>query len=200
MAITTYAELQTAMGNWLDRSDLSSRLPEFITLFEADVNRQLRVRQQQTTATITITSGSGSLPTDYLEHKRVTWQGSPTRQLQYVTPEYLAAVNSSGASASPAYFTIEGSTIKVGPLDNTNLVMLYAQKVPPLATTDPNWLLTAHPDAYLFGSLTMAATFTSDAENGRAWNALAQQALQAIWSLDFSARGTVQQRATGPTP
>ena len=35
MAITTYAELKTAISNWLDRTDLDDRIPEFIALAEA---------------------------------------------------------------------------------------------------------------------------------------------------------------------
>jgi hypothetical protein len=31
MAITTYAELKTAAANWLSRSDLGSRIPEFVS-------------------------------------------------------------------------------------------------------------------------------------------------------------------------
>jgi hypothetical protein len=199
MAIGTYAQLQTAMSAWLDR-DLSSQYPDFIALFEAQVNRKLRVRPQITTATITITAGSGTLPTDYLEHKRVTWQGNPTRELTYASPSYLSAINAASVSASPIYFTIEGNTIKVGPLDNTSLVMAYSQKVPALAVTDPNWLLTSHPDGYLFGSLTMAATFTADAENGAVWNDLTQKFLGELWGLDFAQRGQMAQRVVGQTP
>ena len=199
MAISTYAELQTAMATWLDRT-LSSAT-DCIALFEAQVNRRLTVRPQTTTATITMSSGAGTLPTDYLAWKRVTWQGTPKRELEYVTPEYLSASNPTDASADPSRFTIEGETIKVGPISNTSLVMIYSQKVPALtvsATT--NWLLTAHPDAYLFGSLTMAATLTSDAENGRAWNALTQGILGELWGLDFNQRGPMAMRTTGPTP
>lgn len=200
MAITSYAELQTAMTNWLDRSDLSSRLPEFIVLFEAKINRKLRVRQQITTATLTVTAGSATLPTDYLEKKRLTWMGSQTRELDYVTPTFLSEVNQDSVSASPLYYTIEGSTIKVAPLDNTSLELLYAQKLPPLATTDPNWLLTSHPDGYLFGSLAMSATFTEDAQAGAAFGGLAQEILGELWGLDFQMRGTATMRTEGPTP
>ena len=39
MAITTYAELKTAVGDWLNRSDLDSVIPNFISLAEAQFNR-----------------------------------------------------------------------------------------------------------------------------------------------------------------
>ena len=44
MAIGTFAELKTATANWLDRSDLTDRIPEFIALAEARFNRVLRIR------------------------------------------------------------------------------------------------------------------------------------------------------------
>ena len=47
MAITTNSELNTAVANWLSRSDLTSRIPEFIALFEAKFNRDMRVPQQE---------------------------------------------------------------------------------------------------------------------------------------------------------
>jgi hypothetical protein len=201
MSITTYSELKTAVSNWLDRTDLSSRIPEFIAMYESQVNRRLLLRPQTTTASITMTSGSGTLPTDYLEWKRVTWTGSTKRELTYVTPSALIAFNPASDSDVPTHFTIEGSTIKVARLDDTSLQLLYTQKVPSLSdSATTNWLLTSHPDAYLFGALTMSATFTSDAENGRAWNALAQQYLGELWGLDFAQRGTTVQVATGPTP
>ena len=42
MAITTYAQLQTAAASWLDRTDLTATIPEFIELAEARFNRVIR--------------------------------------------------------------------------------------------------------------------------------------------------------------
>ena len=46
----TYTDLTTALGNWLQRSDITALFPNFIQLFEACANRRLRVRQQEATA------------------------------------------------------------------------------------------------------------------------------------------------------
>lgn len=46
----TYGGLQTAVGDWLARADLTSNIPDFITLFEAEANRTLRTHQMETVA------------------------------------------------------------------------------------------------------------------------------------------------------
>lgn len=57
MALTNYGELKTAIANWLDRSDLTSRIPEFIAMAEDRIGRdtRLRVRGIEAYADITLT-------------------------------------------------------------------------------------------------------------------------------------------------
>jgi len=43
MALTTYAELQTSIANWCNRSDIESEIKDFIKLAEARINRRLRI-------------------------------------------------------------------------------------------------------------------------------------------------------------
>ena len=57
MAINTYSTLQTAVANWLDRNDLTDRVPEFISLAEATFNRVLRLRAMETTVADATPSG-----------------------------------------------------------------------------------------------------------------------------------------------
>jgi hypothetical protein len=201
MSITTYTELQTAIGNWLDRSDLSSRIPEFISLFEAKVNRRLRVRQQMASTTLSPSNGSATLPTDYLEWKRVTWNGATKRVLAYVDPQQFDGIDPDSPSGDPQRFTIEGSTLKIMPIDTTSLTFLYAQQVPVLSGINTtNWLLTAFPDAYLYGSLAEASSFTEDIQGGPIFDGLAKEALSEIWSLSFASQGPAAMRTVGPTP
>jgi len=204
MSITSYAELQTAVANWLDRSDLTSRIPEFIVLFESALNRRLMVRQQITSTTLTPSSGTATLPTDYLVWKRVTWSGSPKRELEYVDPSYFQQSYPDNPTDTPRFFTIEGSTLRIVPLDTTGLTFVYAQKVPPLATTDPNWFLTAHPDSYLFGTLAASKTFTaSDMERMQArveFDTEIERIADMLKALQFSQSGPAMVRAYGSTP
>ena len=73
MAISTYATLQTAVANWLDRSDLTDRIPEFIDLAEARINRALRIRLMENVKVISLVGGIKRypLPSDYLQLRSI---------------------------------------------------------------------------------------------------------------------------------
>ena len=51
MAISTYAELKTSIANWLDRSDLTDVIPDFIALAETRHKRDFRRSCQISTCT-----------------------------------------------------------------------------------------------------------------------------------------------------
>ena len=201
MSITTYSELKTAVENWLDHTLFTARVPEFIALFEATANRRLRVRQQEASVTLTPAAGSVALPADYLNWRRVTWTGSSRVELQYVHPSYLQAAYPSSPSDVPRIFTIEGTNLKVRPVDDTALEFDYFQKIAALSDDAPtNWLLTAHPDLYLFGSLVEAEMFGVNDERAPLWKGRRDEILDEIEKLSNKTRGAGAIRAMGQTP
>lgn len=201
MAITTYSELQAAVGNWLDHSLFAARIPEFIALFEAAANRRLRVREQEAATTLTPSAGTAALPADYLAWRRVTWTGSPRVELQYVHPSSLQAAYPSTPSARPRVFTIEGSTLKIRPVDATALEFDYFQKIPALSDgAASNWLLAAHPDLYLFGALVEAEMFGVNDERAPLWKARRDEILDEIEKLSNKTRGAGAMRVLAVTP
>lgn len=203
MSIATYAELRTAVENWLDHTLFTARIPEFITLFEAAANRRLRVRQQEALIVLAPSSGSAALPVDYLAWRRVTWTGSPRVELQYVHPSYLQAAYPSSPAATPRVFTVEGSVLKIRPIDDTALELDYFQKIPALASgsdTGTNWLLAAHPDLYLFGALVEAETFGVNDERAPLWKGRRDEIFDEVEKLSNRTRGTGAIRVMGATP
>lgn len=99
MSISTYAELKTAVANWLEDSTLTARVPEFIALAQAKMYRgvlgpdgrtwiipPLRIRDMVTTADITITDGVGALPSGWLEFERLWIDSSGQPNLKYLPP------------------------------------------------------------------------------------------------------------------
>ena len=89
MAISTYTELQSACANWLDRSDLTSRIPEFIALAEDTLNKRLRIRGMENRATAAVSEEYVSLPTGFLEMRNFQLNTTPKQLLRFVTPEYI---------------------------------------------------------------------------------------------------------------
>ena len=204
MTIATYSDLQTALQNWTDRSDLSSNVADFITLAESTINKRLRVRQQLTTVTsVPDANGKITIPSDYLAWKRVTWKGStPHRELEYVEPTYLSSVFADVPSNTPIFFTIEGASFVTMPIDSvSNIEILYYQKIPALSNSNTtNWLLTANPDLYLAASLVELLAFTEQPELLQAWLAKREGAFNDIIALDQRSRTQLSIRVAGSTP
>ena len=202
MTIATYADLQSAISDWLvsPPAAVTARIPDFVMLFETTANTRLRLRLQESTSTLTPSSGVATLPSDYLAWRRVTWTGSSPRELEYVHPSYLHALFPTLDAGDPRYFTIEGSNLTVAPTDSTTLTFDYFQKIPALASNSTNWLLTAYPNAYLFGALTEAYAFRKDVDNMTLWGQRRDAVFDEIQNLDVKTRGPSAVRVMGPTP
>jgi hypothetical protein len=155
MSITTYGELQTALGNWLKRSNLTQRIPEFIALAEARFRRKLDDLDQDTTATVTLTDGVGALPANFGALKSV--HDATFGRVEYVTPSQFADYDATETGDFPVVFTIIGSQVKTLPASTGAVSITYKLGIPALtASNTTNWLLTRAPDIYLYGTLLQA--------------------------------------------
>lgn len=184
MAIATYTDLQTAIANWLPRADLTSRIPEFVTLCEAKLNRTLRCRQMEQRSTATATEYM-ELPTGFLELRNVQLNTTPKVPLRLAAPEYMDEWMSD-ASGKPRYYAVLANQIQLAPApDGTYTVEVdYYEVIPPLASNSTNWLLTSHPDIYLYGSLLESAAFLSGSAEINVWQSAFQQCLGQLQSSD----------------
>lgn len=161
MAITNLGELKTAVNAWADiggtLDDLLNDVVQMTTHmlnYGSEEMSGLRVREMESIATLTPTSGVCTLPTDYLQYRRVTVPSSLRRELTYTTPAAADDLYPDRASGSPCRFTIIGSSLYTFPLTASDVELTYYQKIPDLsADSDTNWLLTAHPLVYLHGAL-----------------------------------------------
>jgi hypothetical protein len=155
LSLDTYANLKTELSDWTARADISATIPTLIVLFEAWANRNIRHRSMETEATTAATEYI-ALPDDFLELRDIQFQSSPRVQLPYITPEYADLYDPTGATGIPAYHTIVGNQIRLvpAPVSAPDVRISYWQSIPALSDANTtNWLLAAHPDAYLFGSL-----------------------------------------------
>lgn len=185
MAISTYSELQTAVSNWLNRTDLTDRVPEFIALAEAQMNRRLRVRQMVTRAEAALASEFVDGPSDMLEPIQLALESSESdiRLLQYLAPERLLSEKAGGiASGEPEFYSVVGGSLQLLPAPDAAYTgeLIYYAKIPALASSSTNWLLSTYPDAYLYGALVQAAPYLVDDARAVTWGAMFQAALNDI--------------------
>lgn len=197
MAITTYANLQTALDNWLNRSDLSSRTPEFIALAEAKFNRTLRVREMLTKDdSFTVDSRYENLPTNFAGVKQFVVQRTPVVTLDSLTPDRVVHEKQRFTSSGiPIYYSVIGTSFEFlpEPNDSYTATLLYYQRIPDLATNSTNWLLDAHPDLYLWGSLVAAEPYMRNDERLGVWKAQLEQGIAELNRIS-------QREERGPTP
>ena len=201
MALTTYAELQAAIEDQLARGDLDSQIPDFITLFEAEANRELfRHRLAETSTSLTTSSGNASLPADYMGWRRATYAGSTRIELDYIHPSMLQAYYPTSATGKPQAFTIEGSTFKARPADDTTAIEFGYFAKPAALSASLSWLFTKHPDAYFFGSLEQAYLYVKDYEQSAPWALKKSIVFDQIKKQRFREDGALSIRIMGNTP
>lgn len=168
MSIATYADLQTAVSNWLHRSDLSSYVPDFITLAESRIGREVRSKYQEerlaTTAANYLT-----LPSDYLEMRALWVTASPSYSLEYMDPFVFFQKYDTSESGDPTIYTIIGDTLRFWPSPNSNAIELWYYKKLTALSSSVNSLFTNHPDLYLYASLAAATPFLKDDKRVALW-------------------------------
>jgi hypothetical protein len=185
MAITTYAELQTAVANWLHRTDLTSRITEFISLFEARANRVgiLRTMEQETDLVGTVDVDYIALPSGFVSPIAawVVISDIPT-PLDMRLPEEFTDITSS----IPRFYAIDNANIRFDcPLASNYTVTLRYLKTFALSnSTTTNYLLERAPDAYLYGALAEAAPYMMDDERVPLWESKAQRAITELKRQD----------------
>ena len=175
-----YSELKSSIADFLNRQDLTSAIPTFIKLCEADLNRSIRHRSMLCRATATLETQYTALPADFLEAKNIQLNSSPMVSLQYVTMEQadLLRAGQYGTAGQPKFYTIIGDTIEVVPTPSVEytIELTYYKKLPTLSdSSTSNWLLSSHPDVYLYGSLMQSAPYLKDDERVGVWGSLYRQ-------------------------
>lgn len=167
MALTTFAGLKSSIADWLNRSDLTTQIPDFIALAEADFNAKLRIRQMEQIDTITIDAESVSVPTGFISVRSLYILLSNNKYvLEYITPHNMFEVKAGSTAGRPRVYTIESDneteSLRFGPSPDTSYTgyLSYYKSFGALSDSNTtNYILNKHPGIYLYGSLYHAANF-----------------------------------------
>ena len=174
MAITTFSELKTAVANWLDRSDLTDRIPEFIALAEARHRRDFKIRRMETRVTANTIADTEfyTLPDNYVAMRNIQLNTDPKTSLEYLTPEQMDRVRAGSTTGKPKAYSIIGNTFQLRPIPDSvyEIEMLYYKYFTGLSDSNTtNDMLTYHPDAYLYAVLLEAEPYLQNDKRVQLW-------------------------------
>ena len=199
MALSTYSELQATVANYLNRDDLATLIPTFITLTENRLNRELRVRANMVRATTTTTAGQAfyDLPSDLIELRNITYDSnSQSHALRYLSPESVSREYGTILSGQPRAYTNLGNDLKLTPTPDaayTISINYYSQLRSLSDSVATNDVLAEYPSLYLFGSCLEGAIYLNDTEQTNRFGSVFQKALDDVQRAEEAARysGTV---------
>jgi len=197
MALNTYTGIKDAVADWLDRSDLAANIPDFLTLAEARINRELRIRPQEVRSTMTTTAGNKyhALPGGYLSMRNIQINTDRTIPLEFISLEMLDRLYGGSSSGLPTAYSIVGDEIQLAPAPDSayTVEVAYYKKFDTLGdgtdgTVTSNWLTVNAPDILLYATLLEAEPFLKNDERLAVWLSAYRDAISKIKLADDSDR------------
>jgi hypothetical protein len=173
VSLSTYAELKTAAAAWGRRSgnaDFVANVPDFVTLAEAKLNRELGPIETNASRTGTLDSRNVSISALSIVEPLALWIADPSTEdeseLQMQSPANMAYRDTSGR---PTQWCMDSETnIKLDcPCDAEYAFRFrFRERFALSDSATTNWLLTNHPDIYLSAVMMWGAGYREDWENG----------------------------------
>jgi hypothetical protein len=189
MSFATYSDLQTSIGNYLARSDLTSQIPDFITFAENRLRRELRIRQMLKSVTTATVSGDNTveLPSDFLQVRDFVVMTNPIQPLSYSSPSALSNDPRASEVGVPKSYTILASEFQVSPAPDGvyTVKMLYFAAPAYLSSSNTtNIFLTTAPDALLYASLIEAEPYLMNDARINTWGTMYDRAIGSLTKSD----------------
>ena len=189
MSFATYSDLQTSIGNYLARSDLTSQIPDFITFAENRLRRELRIRQMLKSVTTATVSGDNTIeiPADFLQVRDFVVMTNPIQPLSYSSPSALSNDPRASEVGVPLSYTILANDFQVSPSPDGiyTVKMLYFAAPTYLSSSNTtNVFLTTAPDALLYASLIEAEPYLYNDARINTWGTMYDRAIGSLTKSD----------------
>ena len=191
MAFTTYTELKASVADYLARTDLTTQIPDFITLAELRLRRDLRIRQMlkvATTATVVSDSTVG-LPSDFLAIREIHLDTNPASSLEYLSPTSFFSNGFTTNLGKPTKYTVLAAEFQFAPIPDsayTVQILYYALPTPLSSSVSSNVFLSTCPDLLLYAALGEAEPYLINDARIQTWAALYDRGLASLSSSDES--------------
>lgn len=195
MAFTSYTTLKSTIADYLARSDLTSQIPDFITLAENRLRRDLRIRQMLKVVTTTMTSGDSTvaLPSDFLAMRGLYLATNPVSTVEYLSIPSFYTNGRVTESGKPTKYTSLGAELQFAPVPDSayTLNMVYYAAPEYLSSSvASNVFLANCPDLLLYGALGEAEPYLMNDARLQTWASLYDRGLNSLTSSDDSSEYT----------
>lgn len=175
LAFDNYTDLQDAIADWMDRSDLTGSAPSMIALAESRMRRELVPCLSETTATVSCAAGVGALPADFGTLIRVVYG---TRTLDNVSP--VGGTDIFTEYTEPYGYSVEAGALRLWPAVTQNVTLLYQPTIPFLSAAQiSNSVLQSHPDVYFFGAMLFAEGYVANDNRASLFKNLWDEAIES---------------------
>jgi hypothetical protein len=201
MALTTYAGLQSAIADFLDRQDLTAAIPTFIALAEARISRDVSHWKQEKRVTTTFNEQYELVPNDLIEALSLQHVGGGRIMTMAATEMQERRGDVNYVAAKPTSVRLTAGQFELFPSPDTDysVSLLYRARIPALADDNVStWLLLDAPDVLLYGALGNAAPYLKDDGRLPVWAALYQSAVDALNAESKSAKSIGTMRMGAP--
>ncbi|MCR4341683.1 MAG: hypothetical protein NUW01_17545 [Gemmatimonadaceae bacterium] len=188
MALNTYAALQSAVLDWMTRSELTGQTADWITLAEAKLNRELPAVTDDNTLTGTSSSREISTSAISVVEPIGLWLvDSGTGDEREITKKdgfaYLDDTNEPSfwefdddATAPKIKFDVKLDAAYSFRFRSRNRFALSGS-----ATT--NWLLTNHPDIYLAATIVWGGGYTANYEQAATFKLMLEEGIPEVRNI-----------------
>lgn len=198
MALDTYANLQTAIANRVDRTDLTSEIQDAITIAETEIYRWLRVLWNQKRSYAVPTGAYISLPLavdgEYVGLESIQYtEGGYRYTLEQLSPHLLDQVSPSTSAGVPRYYAIHDNQIEFRPAfsasNTTEVEITYYYKPSVLsATNTTNELLDNAPDLLFYRVVAEVFDHTFDEQRAAKYFSMYQNIKDQLMNNDVKDR------------
>lgn len=192
-AITNYSTLQTEVGEWLARGNLTAAIPGLIQNWEERFYRQPKNfgRFMEASFTGTIASSVIAVPSDYLGLKYAYVNTSPASRLDRVSLNQLyGTYPRNDETGLPRWIARDLTNFVFGPAPDSDYDISGVYFAKPTLIRDSaddaeeHWIIVNAPDLVLYGSLLQAAPYLQNDKRIPTWQAMYNESLKDYRDLN----------------
>lgn len=187
MALSNYTDLQASALDWMERAGVArdvAACPDWITLAEARLNRELGAVETDTTITGTVGSRTIDISSIAMVQPIALFLAQVGRDEVLLTPKADGTFPYLTSSGVPKYWAIDGQAVDFDrPLDQAYPFRIRYRERFNLAQSSTNWLLTSNPDLYLAAVLMWGAGYNEDWSNGTVWKTILDEGIPSVKNL-----------------